>query len=154
MALKTTKKTVEVAQVPSVAMFVTVQAQMQAFLDNHKEVFDTYASLAETYNSALEAADKDLRAMCVDTSAGVSCGPFNFKHFATKYNGDNLLAELENDDEEFQKLAGIIRTVRTNEIDKPMMDSLIERGAVHPDLQRRFVTRTPNYDKPKKLGIP
>jgi hypothetical protein len=147
------KKKLEVEQVPEVLRFVNAQGELYAFIKHHQRTIDQYAEIVERYNDALEAADKALRAHCDDAMAGISCGPFEFKHFATKYNGDALLNELGNNDAEFQRLGGVIKTVRINEVDARMMESLIDRGAVPVALQRTFVKRSANYDKPKKMAV-
>jgi hypothetical protein len=153
MALKTKKKMLAVEQVPEVARFVAVQDELYRFIKEHQQFIDEYAQLAEQFNDALEAADKSMRARCDEEMAGISCGPFEFKHFATKYDGDALLGALGNNEQDFQQLGGIIQTVRVNKVDPKMMESLIERGAVPEKLQREFVKRAANYDKPKKLAV-
>ena len=154
MTLRTTKLTIDPEAVPAVRAFLIHQEALDAFRKKHAAMLDQLTQLADQYNTTLEMADKELRTMCTEQSAGISCGPFIFQHYTTKYDPDALLHELGNDDTEFQKMAGIVQTVRVNKIDTSLMESLIERGAVHPDLQSRFVTRTPNYKKPKKLVVP
>ena len=147
--------TVPVGVTPSeVERFVQAQKHLYAYMEANTELFDRYRELAEEYNSALEASGTQLKVLCDTQLAGVSCGPFEFKHFATKYDGDALLYELGGNDEEFKKLGGLVETVRVNKVDTKMMESLITRGAVPEVLQRKFVKRIANYDKPKPLGLP
>lgn len=153
MTLKTAKKTLQVEDVPEVLQFVNAQAELHLFIKRNQKVIEQYADLAERYNNELEAADKSLRALCDSRAEGISCGPFEFKHFATKYNGDALLSELGNDPKKFQLFGGTVKTIEVNEVDKQMIESLIERGDVSPALQRAFVKRAANYDKPKKMVV-
>jgi hypothetical protein len=153
MSLKTKKKTLPIDQVPEVERFVLAQEELNRFVEGHKQFIEEYAQLAERFNDALEAADKRLRAMCEDERAGISCGPFEFKHFATKYDGDALLLALGNNEHDFQQLGGIVQTIRVNKVDPKMVESLIERGAISESLQRSFVKRSANYSKPRKLEV-
>lgn len=154
MALKTTKTKLEAEQVPEVMAFLAAQSELYDFIRQHAAVFDRYAELAEQYNDSLEAADKKLRVLCDDQVAGVSCGPFAFKHFTTKYDADALLRSVNNDPLAYGRLGGITETIQVNRVDTKMMESLIDRGAVPVDHQRMFVKRVPNYEKPKKVGLP
>jgi len=152
MTLKTTTKKLAVEEVPAVQDFLHAQNELYQFMQQHQQIFDRYVVLAEQYNNTLEAADKDLRARCEQDLCGISCGPFDFKHFATKYDADSLLEQVG--EQTFREWGGTTVSVPTNKVDPKMMESLITRGAIPVDLQRTFVKRAANYDKPKKVGLP
>ena len=152
MPLKTTKTDMPAEEFPPVADFVAVQSELINFMQTHQAVFAAYINIAERYNSALESADKQLRALSVERGVGISCGPFMFQHFNPKYDADALLEQVGPD--VYEQLGGEIKTIQVRQLDKAMIESQINRGAVPADLIAKFVKMSPNYKKPDKVEIP
>lgn len=154
MTLKTATKSIDVDQVPSVKNFINEQTRLFEFMRQHDDVFEAYGALCDSYNAALEEAEKTIKAMCDESTVpeGVSCGPFEFKHFAPKYDPDKLYRVVS--EAEFRALGGSSATVVIRQLDKPLIESLIERGQIPAETRRKFVTLAPNYDKPKKVSLP
>lgn len=142
----------EVEQIPEVQAYVDEQTALYRFMDQHKDVFLQFALLGEKHNNALERADKKMRELCAANETGVSCGPFVFKHFATKYNVEKLYNIVGR--ERFLEFGGTVPHVPTPQLDKKQIEILIAQNAITKDLRDLFVNNVPNYEKPQKVGMP
>lgn len=139
-------KSVPVAEVPEVVDFLHAQDALAEFQEEHAEVFAAFRGLTEAYNSKLEAAEQAVRAR------QVKCGPFELKHFATKYDALALYNAVGRDT--FLALGGKIGTETTYDIDKGRLDANIAQNKLAADVVEVVRKETPTYTVPKKALVP
>lgn len=136
-------KTVPESTIPEVARFIEAQERINRLKEAYPEIFEQFESLKDEYNSALEAADKAVRAR------GVSCGPFTMMNTATKYDPTKLYEEVGRD--KFLEFGGVEKTITVFELDKARFDSCIAAGAVPSSIVGDVKSVTPRYKKPEKI---
>lgn len=135
-----------VAEIPEVSSFERLQEEYQAFRKANPEFFKYLEALAERYNSALEAADKAVRAR------QISCGDFALYQIATKYNADILFQGMGHD--RALAVGGIASTRTVYEVDKTRVEASIASGAIPPAIADQVKKQEPRYKKPSKLELP
>jgi hypothetical protein len=125
-------------------VLVTFEA-MKAFKEAHKAIFETFGALAEKYNTAVENAEKVVRAKAV------SCGPFDLYQFTVKYDAQKLHDEIGRED--FLKVGGKIETSTIYTVDKATIEMSIARQAIPPEVAEAIVKNSPSYHKPEKVVL-
>ena len=98
-----------IQDVPEVEALVAAERELQEFINQHRDIYDTLQRLVETRNTQLEAAEKVVRAQ------GVSCGPFELLSQVTKVNAEKLFEELGEDN--YQEVGGSVEYSPTYKID-------------------------------------
>lgn len=140
---KTTTKRVPEDEIREVQDFLEAQAKIERLKESFPEVFEQLDHLAKEYNSALEAADKKVRAL------GVSCGPFDCYQTATTYDPDKLYEELGKD--EFLRVGGVIKTITQYDVDKAKLEAHITSNSVPAEVVDVVKKVSPRYKKPAKI---
>lgn len=137
------KKVVPESAVPEVQQFLAVREKLHRLKESYPEVFEALDALKQEYNQALEAADKVVRAK------QISCGPFDLYQFQTKYDADKLAEELG--ESEFLRVGGVVKTVKTYDIDKAKLEAHITSGSIDKEVVDHVRTISPRYKKPDKI---
>ncbi len=131
--------------VVEVQHFVEVQEKYERFKAQHSAVFEELGTIAEEYNTALQAADKAVR------SKKVACGPFQISNFRTTYHGEKLYEELGK--EEFLRVGGVIKTETIYEIDKAKFEAHVAANAVPKEVVDIVKDVSPSYKKIHPIDI-
>lgn len=131
---------------PEVVSFVEAQTSLEAFIEEHKDVYDEICRLASERNTLLEAADKVVRA------AKVSVGPFNKLSESKKINPEKLYEELGETD--FIKVGGYTETVRTYKVDKERFMALVAADQIPKDVVDVVVNESASYTVIPKYVLP
>lgn len=134
------------AEFPEVLSFVQAKEDLEEFRAQHAEVFETFDALVERYNTALEAAEKVVRA------AEVNCGPFDLYQYTTKYNGEKLFHAVGRD--KFLELGGTIGTKAVYDIDKARFEAAVAAKKISKEVVDQVRKETPNYHTPNKAVTP
>ena len=132
-------------ELPEVNRFMAAQDRLDEFKERNQAVFDELYRIVEEYNTALQEADKAVRA------TGQSHGPFLREKIVTKYDADKLYDALGHD--AFIRAGGIIETVSQYTIDKKKFDSHVASGNIPQELADEIKVSTPHYKKINKLVI-
>jgi hypothetical protein len=130
--------------IPEVAEFLAAMGRLEAFRQQHPDIFAEFDKYIDDYNTKLEMAEKTVRA------EGVSCGPFELYQFGTKYDAKNLYDLVGH--ERFFTIGGSTSTQTVYEVDPQKVEMAIEQGKIPADVVDSFRTVTPRYHAPKKLG--
>jgi hypothetical protein len=140
------KKTVPVETIPEVAKFIEAAAKWDRIKAAYEEAINAINTIAEEYNTSLEAAEKAVKAN------GVSCGPFTILSTAESYDA-NMLIELMGN-EAYLKIGGEVSTIRKYEINKDKVNAALVTGALAPkiaDAARKTVVR---FNRLHKVELP
>ena len=122
-----------------------IKQELEGLRADHPEIFRLYDDLVMRYNTALEAAEKTVRAM------GISCGPFDLYSFTPQYNGEKMYEELGK--ELFLACGGSTTRVTKYEVDKAKVESAIASGKIPKDCVKEFKTMRAAYHKPEALAV-
>ncbi len=140
------KKILDADKVPEVKCLIEETALMDEFKERNAEFMEEFRERVRSYNAALDAADKVLRAQ------EASSGPFDMFHCDVKYDADRLFSEVG--EKEFKELGGTVHPATVYRIDKVAFEALVQVGRVSPELKKLVEKRTPKYHKPKPFEIP
>lgn len=151
-AKKAESRTVPVLQVVEVQKYVYAEDRLQRFIQEHAEVMDEFSTLVEERNDALQEADNAVRALCKQYGAGINCGPFRFKHFTNKIDGEAMFDSLGR--EQYEKLGGAIKTVPKYVVDAPIVLKAITSGQISVEVADSFYQLVPNYHKIPVVVLP
>lgn len=132
--------------IPEVVEFISAKDTLEAFKDSHVEVFEEWAGLVEKYNTAMQNADKAVRAR------EVTCGPWVCAHFTTKYDAETLYNHLGRD--KFLEVGGRIEAKTVYEVDKGRIEASIAQGKIANDTVDSIRKISPTYHAPKPAAIP
>jgi hypothetical protein len=138
-------KPVTVDEVPELMAYELAKRKLDNFKNKHAALIEELTSLAEAHNTALEAADKAMRAN------SYTCAPFNLQHFTTKYNADEAFVLLGRNG--FLAAGGKVETKEVYEIDKDRFEAAISQGKIADEVVEKVRTETPTYKKPKPLAV-
>ncbi len=103
--------------IPEVLQFLDANERLEEFKARNPELLGTLNILIEDYNTALENADKAVRAK------GVNCGPWEQLTPTVKYDGEKLYSAVGRED--FVRLGGVVRQVNEYVIDKGTIEAAI-----------------------------
>jgi len=103
--------------IPEVLDFLDAHENLESFKAQNAPLFEQLSILMETYNAALENADKAVRAK------GVNCGPWEQLTPTVKYDGEKLYSAVGRED--FVRLGGVVRQVNEYVIDKGTIEAAI-----------------------------
>jgi hypothetical protein len=131
-------------QVKEVADFLEAFRQVEAFKEQHSDVFAQYEVLARQYNQKLEAAEKICR------QQRVTCGPFELYQFSTVYDAKILYDMIGHD--MFFRVGGNTKQETVYGVDKAKVKVAIEQGTVPSDVVEAFRKVTPSFHKPEKIS--
>lgn len=131
-------------EVPEVQEFLGAAGRLEAFRQEHAQIFEQFDKLAEEYNQKLEVADQTVR------GEGIACGPFDLYQYNTKYH-PKVLYDLVGH-EKFLKVGGSTHTETVYEVDKTKVEMAIEQGVIPSDAVDAVRTVTPVFHTPKKIS--
>ncbi len=144
--LKKKIETVDPGTIPEVVEFIDANDAIQAFKESHAEVFRQFGELVDRYNTALENAEKVVRARAV------GAGPFNLYQFSVKYDAEALYNAIGRD--RFLEVGGKLETTTTYAVDKGRLEAAAVQNKVPKDVIEQVRKETPSYHKPTKLVAP
>lgn len=113
-------KSVEVDDIPEVIEFLDAQMRYEEFKAKNPKMMKQLEGLIEDYNTALQAADKAVRA------EGVNCGPWQQLTPSVTFDAEKLYSAVGRED--FVRLGGIVRQVNEYVIDKNTIQAAIAGG--------------------------
>lgn len=140
------KERVPVSSMSEVQEFEDAKLELTEFCVKHSEIFSEYRDLVEQYNTALEAAEKAVRAK------GVSCGPFDNYSSSVSYDASRMYEMLG--EENFLKFGGQIVQRTAYEVDKEKVSRHILAGDIPEECFEEFQEVRRSYRSPKKLNAP
>ncbi len=122
-----------------------IKVELEQFKAEHADIFMQYKDLVDRYNTALEAAEKEVR------SQGVTCGDFENYSVSVKYIPEKMFEELG----EEMFLANGGSTVQKTEykVDNKKVEAAIASGAIPDECVDNFREVRRNYHKPEKLSV-
>ena len=138
-------KKVPESEIPEVVRLLEAKERIDRLKNAHAAVFEQLDELAEQYNTALEAAEKRVRA------ERVSCGPFDLYQWQTKYDAEKLYEALGH--HEFLKVGGVIKTVTQYDVDKARVEAHITSGVIKPEVAEVIKEMSPRFKKPEKISV-
>ncbi len=133
-------------EVAEVQRFLEIRSKLEEFKETHRPIFKQLEMLAEEYNTALEAADKKLRAQKVGS------GPFDLFTILCNYDAELLHRELGEDD--FLRVGGTIATQTVYSLNKEQFEAFVEAGQIPKEVVEVVKKETPRYHKPDKILLP
>jgi hypothetical protein len=136
-------KEVDPTQIPAVATFIDAEARLAEFKEEHGEIFAMYDQLVEERNTALQAAEKIVRAH------QVTCGPFVLYQWQTKIDPEKFYDAVGRDN--FLKLGGSIDTVPKYSVDKNTFEAKMATGAIPQNVVDAVVVKSPRYKCPDPI---
>lgn len=136
-------KEVDPTEIPAVADFINARDKLNEFKEENAAVFEVFDELVAEYNTALEKAEKLVRA------DEVTCGPFVLYQWQTKYDAEKLYDSVGRD--EFLRLGGQVKTVPEYSLDKSTFEAKMAQNAVPPPVLNVVVRISPRYKTPDKL---
>jgi hypothetical protein len=129
--------------IPEVQDFEEAKRILEEYRARYRGVFDEFETLAQQYNTKLEAADKAVRAR------RVSCGDWELYQQKVTFNADALYDAVGVD--KFMEVGGILRTVVTRDLDKAKLKAALSSGAISKEVADAITTTTPTYHSPPKI---
>jgi len=135
-----------IQNVPEVLEYEQTKAALHQFLEQNQPVFDSYQQLVEMYNTALEAANKSVRAL------GVSCGDFDLYQRNDKVDEEALHNAVSRED--FLSMGGSVIMTRKVKVDKKRFMTRHAQGEVAQELYDAVVSYEDKYHAPNKLVGP
>ncbi|KPJ84926.1 MAG: hypothetical protein AMS18_16455 [Gemmatimonas sp. SG8_17] len=130
-------------EIPEVATYMEIRASLEGFKESNREVFEAFDTLVQAHNTALEAADKVVRAR------EISCGPWEYYQQQQKIDVDGLYDALGR--EKFLSIGGQLKTITTRDVDKTKLNSAITRGDIPEKVVDTVITLAPRYHAPKPI---
>jgi hypothetical protein len=149
---KASAKTVPIDQLPEVRRYVEAEDQLQEFIQTNLKLMNELSRLVDERNNTLQEADTAVRATCLAWGVGVTCGPFQFKHFTQKIDGEAMFDALGR--EQYERLGGAVKTVTQYVVDKTLTLKAIESGQISPEMAENFYQNIPNYHKIPVVVLP
>ncbi len=138
-------KRVPINKIPAVQELTDLKSELEQFKAEHIDVFTQYKDLVDRYNSALEVAEKEVRAQ------GVTCGDFENYSVSAKYNPEKMFEELGQ--ELFLNNGGTMAKVTKYDVDPKKVEAAIASGAIPEECVDAFREVRRNYRKPEKLTV-
>jgi hypothetical protein len=137
---------VSISEVPEVQEVMDLKLELDALKGEFPEVFMRLADLTDKYNTALERAEKTVRAQ------ELSCGPFVNFSATVKYNAEKMYEELG--EELFFEIGGSVTHDPTYKVDKDLAEAALQAGKIPQESIEQFRSIERKYKKPPKLEIP
>jgi hypothetical protein len=137
---------IAISDVPEVQEVQDLKLELDALKGEFPEVFMRLADLADRYNTAVERAEKIVRAR------GISCGPFINYSASMKYDAEKMYEELG--EELFFETGGSVEHVATYKVDKDRVEAAVQSGKIPEESIEGFRTVARTYRKPSKLELP
>jgi hypothetical protein len=137
---------VPISDVPEVQKVMDLKMEIDALKGEFPEAFMRFADLIDRYNTAVEDAEKVVRAR------GITCGPFVNSSATMKYDAKKMYDELG--EELFLEVGGKIDTVTTYVVDKETLEPAIQSGKVPEETLEHFRALTRSYKVPKRAELP
>lgn len=138
-------KRVPINKVPAVQELSDVKTELEQFKAEHADVFVQYKDLVDRYNSALEAAEKEVR------TQGITCGDFENYSVSVKFVPDKMFEELGQ--EMFLRNGGSMTTKTVYDVDPKAVEAAIASGSIPEECVDNFREVRRNYHKPEKLTV-
>ena len=135
---------VAISDVPQVQKVMDLKLEIDALKGEFPEVFMRLADLVDRYNTAVEDAEKIVRA------TGITCGPFVNFSSSVRYNAEKMYDELG--EELFFKAGGKLAEIPVYSVDKEVLEASIQNGTVPEETLEHFRTLERKYKKPEKLA--
>ena len=129
-----------------VVEYEQTKTALHQFLQQNQTVFDSYQQLVEMYNTALEAANKAVRAQ------SVSCGDFDLYQRNDKVDAEALHTAVSRED--FLSMGGSVTMTRKVKVDKLRFLTKHAQGEVTDELFNSVVSYEDKYHTPDKLVGP
>lgn len=139
------KKILRVDDVPEVQKFVLIDEHLQAFIEEHGDVFAQYQELVAERNAALEQADKAVRSL-----DEAECGPWKVLSTTEKVNNEKLVELIG--EKKFQQLGGRVAT-RT-ETDYVLDKALVLAALAKNEVDREQAQLVGAYKKEVRYKAP
>ena len=130
-------------QIPEVKEFEWAERELEDFKGRHADVFNQYLELAERRNTALEQAEKAVRAK------GVSCGPFDGYQTNDRIDAEKL-AEIV-PEKEFLKYGGQETTKVVHTVDRKKFIALAQSGQIPKQILDQVFEPGWKYKKPHPI---
>lgn len=137
-------KRLPIGDVESVQKMADLKVEIDALKAEYPEVFMKYADLVDRYNTALEEAEKEVRAKAV------SCGDFDNYSTSVKFDPVKMFEELGED--MFLASGGTMSNKTVYEVDPKKVEAAIANGTVPEECVDNFRDVRRNYRKPSKLS--
>jgi hypothetical protein len=137
---------VPVTDIPEVLRFQQAQERYKQFQDANPQLFEYLEALQQEYNTALEAADKAVRAR------SVSCGDFDLYTRTQKVDAKALHDAVGR--QPFIDLGGHVGSVATYTIDKKLVERAVVTGVLNKTIAEEVTSNTAAYHAPKPISLP
>jgi len=134
---------VPIGNIPEVQEFMDIENDIAQLKAAHYDVFSQLDDLIDRRNTALEKAEKEVRAR------GVTCGPFENFTAKTVYDAEKMYDELGH--EQFLAVGGIIKNVTKYEVDKEKVELAIAQKKIPKECVQEFRTVQKAYHVPDKI---
>jgi len=136
----------EVEDIPEVLDFLNAHTLFEEFKAKNEKLMAELYSLADNYNTTLQAADKAVRGQ------GVNCGPWEQLTPTVKYDGEKLYSAVGRED--FVRLGGIVRQVNEYVIDKGTIEAAIAGNRLPQQIVDLVRTVGRKYKSIPKVELP
>ena len=133
------------SEIPEVQAYDQAREMLDAFRQQHANVFDSHSTLVEDVRQKMQAADQAVR------TKGVSCGVWEHYQNQKKYDAQALYEALGR--EEFMRAGGIMQTVTQFDVDKNKLEAAAANGEVPKEVIERVRSITKKYHAPKPTDL-
>ena len=140
------KNDLSVDDIIEVQHFMEVQAKYEEFKEKHSAVFAELQLIAEEYNTALESADKAVRAK------QIACGPFRILNHSTRYDAEKLYEELGKDT--FLNSGGVIKSKTIYDLDKPRFEAQVAANMIPAEVVEVVKSTAARYASIGNIVLP
>lgn len=134
---------VPVGEIEEVQEFVDLEQEIAHLKAENPEIFMQLADLVDRRNTALERAEKIVRAK------GITCGPFENYTAVAKYDAQKMYDELGHD--MFLKVGGKIGQVTQYSVDKAQLELSLAQNKIPGECVEQFRSVQKNYHVPDKI---
>lgn len=138
-------KRIPINKIAEVQELSDIKVELEQFKAEHANVFMQYKDLVDRYNSALEAAEKEVR------SQGVTCGDFENYSVSVKFNAAKMFEELG--EEMFLENGGAATSKTVYTVDDNKVKAAIASGKIPEECVDNFREVRRNYHSPEKLSV-
>lgn len=135
-----------ISAIPEVEEVMDIKLEIDTLKGEYPEVFMRLTDLVDRYNTALEKAEKTVRAQ------EVSCGPFINFSATVKYDAEAMYDEIG--EKLFFEIGGKVEHVATYKVDKDQVEAAIQTGKIPQESIESFRSIERKYKKPPKLELP
>lgn len=139
-------ETIAIESIPEVLDYMDAKENLEAFYARNPALIAELRSLAEDYNTKLQAAEKVVRGKMV------TCGPFDQYQTSVSYDPEKLFNALGRTG--FLKIGGTVRTVSEYVIDKKSVEAAIAKQAIPEEVLETVAKVKRNYHVPDPVVLP